>query len=112
MSDDLIKRLLHLDMHPESAPRQAADRIETLMAERAALGRKLNTALYGEPHFGVQALEARIEALEAERDALRAEIDALRNPPEEYCARCGAPKSNHPYRHPFVSMTLNREPDT
>ena len=35
----------------------------------------MNTALYGEPHFGVQVLEARIEALEAERDALRAAIN-------------------------------------
>ena len=65
----------------------------------------------------VYAIDARriaatIEALEAEIERLRAEIDALRNPPEEYCARCGAPKSNHPYRHPFLSMTLNQEPDT
>ena len=45
MSDNLIKRLLHLDMHPESAPRQAAARIEVL--------------------------EARAEKAEAERDALR-----------------------------------------
>lgn len=22
---------------------------------------------------------------------------------EQYCAKCGAPRSNHPYRHPFVS---------
>ena len=37
MSDDLVKRLWQLDMHPESAPRQAADRIEELEAhaERA-----------------------------------------------------------------------------
>ena len=37
MSDDLIKRLLQLDSHPESAPRQAADRIEALEVERDAL---------------------------------------------------------------------------
>ena len=37
MSNDLVKRLWQLDMHPESAPRQAADRIETLEAERDAL---------------------------------------------------------------------------
>jgi len=37
---------------------------------------------------------ARIEALEAE-------VDRLLNPTEQYCAKCGAPKSNHPYRHPF-----------
>lgn len=30
-----------------------------------------------------------------------AEVDRLRNPPEEYCAKCGAPRRNHPYRHPF-----------
>lgn len=37
-------------------------------------------------------------------EALEAEIGRLKNPPDEYCAKCGAPKSNHPYRHPFVSM--------
>ena len=36
MSDDLVKRLWQLDMHPESAPRQAADRIEALEVERDA----------------------------------------------------------------------------
>jgi len=30
--------------------------------------------------------------------------------PEEHCEKCGAPKSNHPYRHPFVSMTLKKGP--
>ena len=37
MADDLVKRLWQLDMHPESAPRQAADRIEALEAERDVL---------------------------------------------------------------------------
>lgn len=33
----------------------------------------------------------------------RAPISArLKSPPEQYCAKCGAPKSNHPYRHPFT----------
>ncbi len=44
MSDDLVKRLLHLDMHPESAPRQAADRIEALEVQLAAAD-DLETAL-------------------------------------------------------------------
>ena len=52
-------------------------RAEKAEAERAALGRKLNAALYGEPHFGVQALEARIEALEAEREALREALSLI-----------------------------------
>jgi len=30
------------------------------------------------------------------------EIERLRKPPEEYCAKCGSPKSDHPYRHIFV----------
>ena len=37
MADDLVNRLWQLDMHPESAPRQAADRIEALEAERDVL---------------------------------------------------------------------------
>ena len=45
MSDDLIKRLLHLDMHPESAPRQAADRIKYLEAERDVLREGIFDAL-------------------------------------------------------------------
>jgi hypothetical protein len=28
--------------------------------------------------------------------------------PEERCASCGSPRSNHPYRHPFVAMKLNK----
>ena len=47
MSDDLVKRLLHLDMHPESAPRQAADRIEELEAEREALREALELYVGG-----------------------------------------------------------------
>jgi len=50
-----------------------------------------------------------IRALAAERDALRAENERLRNPPEEYCAKCGAPKSNHPYRHPFSPHRSKRK---
>lgn len=46
-------------------------------------------------------------------EALEAEIGRLKNPPDEYCAKCGAPKSNHPYRHPFVSMQnrTSHDPD-
>ena len=43
-----------------------------------------------------------VAELQAALDAKDREIERLRNPPEEYCARCGHPKSNHPYRHPFV----------
>lgn len=39
----------------------------------------------------------------AEIDRLRAEVERLKNSPEECCAKCGHPKSNHPYRHPFVA---------
>ena len=106
MSNDLVKRLWQLDMHPESAPRQAADRIEALESrakkaelERDARGRQLNTALYGDPHFGAQALEARIEALEAERDALRAAIN-----------RAGALACQRA-SHAFIIDAL-KEPDT
>jgi len=44
-----------------------------------------------------------IQEQAAKIEWLRAEIEALKNPPDEYCAKCGAPKSNHPYRHPFVA---------
>ena len=53
----------------------------------------------------------RVEALEAENVRLREEVAALKSPPEEYCAKCGSPKSNHPYRHPFTSRAALRDMD-
>ena len=38
-----------------------------------------------------------------EIERLRAELAALKHDPT--CAKCGHPRSNHPYRHPFVAMT-------
>ena len=46
----------------------------------------------------VMALDEAVKAA----DAALAEIGGVRVP-EQYCAKCGAPRSNHPYRHPFVS---------
>lgn len=43
-----------------------------------------------------------VDVLEAENARLREEVAALKSPPEEYCAKCGSPKSNHPYRHLFT----------
>jgi hypothetical protein len=40
-------------------------------------------------------------------DAALAEIGGVR---EEYCAKCGAPRSNHPYRHPFEARKFTRSP--
>ena len=42
---------------------------------------------------------------ETKAHLLAAEVLA-KVPPEteERCAKCGHPRSNHPYRHPFVSM--------
>ena len=45
MADDLVKRLWQLDMHPESAPRQAADRIEALEAALQAADEAIEDAL-------------------------------------------------------------------
>jgi hypothetical protein len=39
----------------------------------------------------------------ARAEKAEAEIDALKNPPEVYCSKCGHPKSDHPFRHTFVS---------
>lgn len=50
-----------------------------------------------------------IESLEVELNELRAKIESLHNPSEEYCDKCGAPKSNHPYRHMFVAKQINKE---
>ena len=49
---DLIKRLLSWSGTPfDDDAHQAADRIEELVKERDELGRKLNTARYGQPDF-------------------------------------------------------------
>ena len=45
------------------------------------------------------------------KDAAAAMLRACKSdskPREVHCAKCGAPRSNHPYRHPFVSMTLKK----
>ena len=63
MSDDLIKRLLHLDMHPESAPRQAAERIEYLEAQVT----KLEGVIRAQDYDYGRAMSM-VEELQAERD--------------------------------------------
>jgi hypothetical protein len=45
MSDDLVKRLLLHDSHPESASKQAADRIKELKKQNASLEAKLAKAI-------------------------------------------------------------------
>lgn len=43
-------------------------------------------------------------------DEARAAIAAM-TPQEPRCAKCGHPKSNHPYRHPFVSIAQDAAMD-
>jgi hypothetical protein len=38
---------------------------------------------------------------------LRAELANFKHDPK--CASCGWPKSNHPYRHPFVAVALGED---
>ena len=77
MSDDLVKRLWQLDMHPESAPRQAADRIEALEARAEKAEADLSTAIAALSEEGRKRGE-----VEAERDALRKAGDRL-----SFCAQ-------------------------
>lgn len=64
------------------------------------------------PNCALQMLVRRIATLEAEpaptyedgrQAGLREALDAVRGQTDQRCAKCGHPKSNHPYRHPFVS---------
>lgn len=61
------------------------------------------------PHAG----DSRYEGMSDGADEISSTILAInpadvlaKVPPEteERCAKCGHPRSNHPYRHPFVSM--------
>ena len=70
--EELIKRL----RHGEGWPITAADRIEELVKERDDLGRKLNTARYGQPDFAWSIHE---EAMADLRAKLTKAIEALRN---------------------------------
>ena len=61
-------------------------------------------------------LETRIiqSTMIAEAAAMLRAMKGQGNQREQYCARCGAPKSNHPYRHPFVAggiAALDPAPD-
>lgn len=47
------------------------------------------------------------DAAVARAETAEAELEVLKNPPEIYCFRCGAPKSNHTYRHVFVGPPNN-----
>lgn len=71
--------------------RQASTMIEALTEE--------NATLRTEKHADAEAI-----------GALREEVDRLKSPPEEYCIKCGSPKSNHPYRHPFVGQLKGDTP--
>jgi hypothetical protein len=74
MSDDLIK---FLRTSTSSAyNKTAADRIEELVKERDELGRKLNTARYGQPDFAWSIHE---EAMADLRAKLTKAVEALRN---------------------------------
>jgi hypothetical protein len=72
MSDDLVKRLWQMDMTPGSAPREAADRIESLEAERRSLALDL-LAAQGQAE---ESYAAQLKA-EAERDKLREVLQRL-----------------------------------
>lgn len=39
------------------------------------------------------------------RDAWNTRAAMQPTPQEPRCAKCGHPKSNHPYRHPFVAIS-------
>ena len=66
----------------------------------------------------LEAMAARLEASayvrspahEIEAAAMLRTCKVQGNRPEQYCAKCGAPKSNHPYRHPFVSFGSDLAP--
>ena len=66
----------------------------------------------------LEAMAARLEASayvrspahEIEAAAMLRACKVRGNRPEQYCAKCGAPKSNHPYRHPFVSFSSALDP--
>ena len=76
MSDDLVKRLWQLDMHPESAPRQAADRIEELEARAEKAEAERHAAIAALSEEGRRRGEA-----EAKRDALREALRRLLSSP-------------------------------
>ena len=74
---ELIKRL----RHGEGWPITAADRIEELVKERDDLGRKLNTARYGQPDFAWSIHE---EVMADLRAKLAKAVEALRESVKEF----------------------------
>ena len=113
MSDDLVKRLWQLDMHPESAPRQAADRIEELEARAEKAEAERHAAIAALSEEGRRRGEA-----EAKRDALRKALGQILTldrgiPPEVTDSALDAWWSNlcAQYRE-IARAALNREPDT
>ena len=128
MNYDLIKRLLQLDSHPESAPFQAAERIKDLearaekaeawnreMVAKAASGGVLDG--YREMGEKLAEAETRAEKAEAERGALRrvlANAD-LKFRSIRYHAECGAQGRPLHVRLQIISdeanAALNREKD-
>ena len=115
MSDDLVKRLWQLDMHPESAPRQAADRIEELEARAEKAEAERHAAIAALSEEGRRRGEA-----EAKRDALREAVTQILTldrgvAPEvrDADAALDAWWSNlcAQYRE-IARAALNREPDT
>jgi len=72
-----------------AAAQQALDAGRTAIAERNALQREC-------------------DRLAAQVEDLKAETRDFKSPPPVFCARCGAPRDNHPYRHPFVPAPITR----
>lgn len=82
--------------------------ITAVRANRDLLGTRPVTQAQNDARAAADALTAALDEI----DRLRAENEGLKNPPEEYCAKCGHPKSNHPFRHPFAQGAALKGGDT
>ena len=96
---DLIKRLREADTYNKKyyavdpLHQEAADRIEELMKERDDLGRKLNTARYGQPDFAWSIHEEAMADLRAKlAKAVEALEDLVRDCEADYPPSHGAIK--------------------
>jgi hypothetical protein len=72
----------------------------------AALAAERDAALARAERAEAAAKAARIEGA---RLALKAAAKAVSDIKDERCVSCGHPRSNHPYRHPFVGRQMLNE---
>ena len=68
----------------------AADRIEQVVKERDELGRRLNTALYGQPHFAWSIHEEEMADLRAKLAKAKAYLQKISRHANRSCAAIAA----------------------